>query len=85
MIFIKNGKINIIINGIIYGDIFIDEGKIIEIGEDLIVFLDVEVIDVSNKFVFFGFIDVYIYLGLWEDGIGFEGVDGNEEIDLIIL
>ncbi|HBF4284415.1 amidohydrolase [Clostridioides difficile] len=83
MIFIKNGKINTITNGIIHGDILIDEGKIIEIGEDLIAPLDVEVIDASNKLVFPGFIDAHTHLGLWEDGIGFEGADGNEETDPI--
>lgn len=83
MIFIKNGKINTITNGIIHGDILIDEGKIIEIGEDLIAPLDVEVIDASNKLVLPGFIDAHTHLGLWEDGIGFEGADGNEETDPI--
>ncbi|MGO0916384.1 amidohydrolase family protein, partial [Clostridioides difficile] len=46
---------------------------------------DVEVIDASNKLVFPGFIDAHTHLGLWEDGIGFEGADGNEETDGIYL
>ena len=28
-----------------------------------------------------GFIDAHTHLGLWEDGMGAEGADGNEETD----
>ena len=34
MLFIKNGTINTITNGIINGDILIENGKIIEIGNN---------------------------------------------------
>lgn len=31
-----------------------------------------------------GFIDSHCHLGMWEDGIGFEGDDGNEDTDPIL-
>ena len=83
MIFIKNGTINTITNGIIVGNILIDNKKIIEIGSDIVAPLDAEIIDATGKLVFPGFIDAHTHLGLWEDGMGFEGADGNEETDPI--
>lgn len=83
MIVIKNGTINTITNGVIVGDVLIEDGKIKEIGEDLVVPLDVKVIDAKGKQVFPGFIDAHTHLGLWEDGMGYEGADGNEETDPI--
>ena len=83
MLFIKNGIINTITNGIIEGDILIENGKITQIGKDIVVPLDIEVIDANNNLVFPGFIDAHTHLGLWEDGMGFEGADGNEETDPI--
>ena len=83
MIFIKNGIINTITNGIIEEDILIENGKIVEIGKNIVAPLDAEIIDAEGKFIFPGFIDAHTHLGLWEDGMGFEGADGNEETDPI--
>ncbi len=83
MLFIKNGTINTITNGMINGDILIEDGKIIEIGNNIVVPLDAEVIDAQGNLVLPGFIDAHTHLGLWEDGMGFEGADGNEETDPI--
>lgn len=83
MLFIKNGSINTITNGILNGDILIENGKIIEIGNNIVVPLDAEVIDAKGNLVLPGFIDAHTHLGLWEDGMGFEGADGNEETDPI--
>lgn len=83
MIFIKNGSINTITNGVIEGDILVKNGKIAEIGKDIVAPLDAKIIDVKGKYIFPGFIDAHTHLGLWEDGMGFEGADGNEETDPI--
>lgn len=83
MLFIKNGIINTVTNGIIHGDILIENGKIVEIGKDIVAPLDAEVIDATGKDIYPGFIDAHTHLGLWEDGMGFEGADGNEETDPI--
>ena len=83
VIFIKNGTVNTITNGIVQEDILIENGKIIEIGNNIVVPLDAEVIDAQGNLVLPGFIDAHTHLGLWEDGMGFEGADGNEETDPI--
>ncbi|MEG2246048.1 MAG: amidohydrolase [Romboutsia sp.] len=83
MIFIKNGTINTITNKILKGDILIENGKIKEIGQNIVAPFDAEIIDADGKQVFPGFIDAHTHLGLWEDGMGFEGADGNEETDPI--
>ena len=85
MILIKNGNINTVTNGEIKGDILIKNKKIEKIAEsiDTTCLEDVEVIDADGLNVFPGFIDAHTHLGLWEDGLGFEGADGNEETDPI--
>lgn len=85
MILIKNGNINTVTNGEIKGDILIKNKKIEKIAKliDSSEFEDVEVIDANGLNVFPGFIDAHTHLGLWEDGLGFEGADGNEETDPI--
>ncbi|MBO3446169.1 amidohydrolase [Clostridium sp. CCUG 7971] len=83
MIFIKNGTINTVTNGIMQGDILIEDGKIKAIGENLEIPSGAETIDANERQVFPGFIDAHTHLGLWEDGMGFEGADGNEETDPI--
>jgi imidazolonepropionase-like amidohydrolase len=63
------------------GSILIDDSKIIEVGEDLVAPLDAETIDVEGKMVLPGFIDAHCHIGMWEEGMGFEGDDGNEMIE----
>ncbi len=83
MILIKNGTINTITNGIIKADLLIEDKKIKEIGNNIKVDDDTYIIDASEKFIYPGFIDAHTHLGLWEDAIGYEGADGNEETDPI--
>ncbi len=85
MILIKNVNINTVTNVEIKGDILIKNKKIEKIAEsiDTTCLEDVEVIDADGLNVFPGFIDAHTHLGLWEDGLGFEGADGNEETDPI--
>ena len=81
MIFIKNGTVNTVTKGIINSDILIENKKIIEIGNEIVAPLDATVIDTKGCLVLPGFIDAHTHLGLWEDGMGAEGADGNEQTD----
>lgn len=44
---------------------------------------DEQVIDAAGAAVYPGFVDAHTHLGMWEDGLTFEGDDGNEETDPI--
>lgn len=61
-------------------DVRIENGKITEIGSNLDP-KSAELIDAQGALLFPGFIDAHCHLGMWEDGIGFEGADGNEAVD----
>lgn len=82
MLLIKNGKV-FTMEGKVFesASILVKDGKIKEIGENIVAPLDAQVIDAEGKIVTPGFIDAHCHLGMWEDSIGFEGADGNEMTD----
>ncbi len=82
MLLIKNGKIYTMAGEIIEnGSILIENGKIKEVGKDIAVPLNAEVIDAQGKMVTPGIVESHCHLGLFEDAIGFEGNDVNEMVD----
>jgi len=82
MFLIKNANIHSMANkNFQNGMILIDNGKIIAIGDVVNAPSDVEIIDAKGMFVMPGMIDAHCHLGMWEDGMGFEGADGNEAVD----
>lgn len=82
VILVKNGKIYTMAGEVIEnGSILIKDGKIAEVGKDIIAPLDAKVIDAEGRMILPGFIDAHCHLGMWEEGIGFEGSDGNEMVD----
>lgn len=84
MILIKNGKIYTMKDEVIEnGSILIKDGKIVEVGDNIIAPLDAKVIDAGGRLITPGFVEAHCHLGLWEDSIGFEGRDGNETTDPI--
>lgn len=83
MLVIKNAKLYTITDGIIEGSILIDDqGKIASLGQVEIP-NDATVIDATAKVVMPGMIDAHGHAGLWEEGLGWEGSDGNETTDPI--
>lgn len=75
--------------GIDYPDgyLIVKDGKIADLG-DMKDIPEVppccEVIDLSGKTVTPGLMDAHSHIGIWEDGIDFEGDDGNEDTDPIM-
>jgi len=63
------------------GEILIDGEIIKKVGKNIEVDENVEIIDASECIVVPGLIDGHCHLGMWEEGIGFEGADGNESVD----
>lgn len=82
MLLIKNGKV-FTMEGKVFeqASILVENGKIKEIGENIVAPLDAQVIDAQGSIVTPGFVDAHCHLGMWEDSIGFEGADGNEMTD----
>lgn len=80
---IKNAEI-ITMTGENYknGCILFDE-KILYIGEELPQDAD-EIIDADGKIVTPGLIDAHCHVGMFEDSLGFEGDDGNEDSDPVM-
>ncbi|MDP3447109.1 MAG: amidohydrolase [Eubacteriales bacterium] len=82
MLLLKNGLIHTMTQEVFSGDILIENGKISAIGAALFAD-DAEVIDLAGQFVLPGLIDAHCHIGMWEDGMGEEGADGNETTDPI--
>ena len=82
-ILIKNGKLLRMTdeNNEFTGDIFIEDGKIKEISEYIEHKEGDFLINAHENYVTPGFIDPHCHIGMWEDGMGFEGADGNEATD----
>ena len=82
MILLKNGRIYPISQPPFTGDLLIDGGKIAALGTGLTAD-GARAIDVAGCAVLPGFVDPHCHIGMWEDGIGSEGADGNEISDPI--
>ena len=82
--YIINAKINTVTNGVIErGFLQIEDGKIAKVGPMEELDAQGDALDMHGFTVYPGFIDAHTHLGMWEDGLGFEGDDGNEETDPI--
>jgi imidazolonepropionase-like amidohydrolase len=85
MLLVKNGRIYTMEREILDGGYILSEkGKIIEVGrrwDESRSVDEYQMIDAGGMYVLPGFIDAHCHIGLFEDGIGFEGEDGNEMTD----
>lgn len=79
---IENGRIFTGAKGVLEnGYVLIRDGKIAAVGEGAAPMSDPERIDAQGRLVTPGFIDAHCHAGMWEEGLAFEGDDGNEETD----
>lgn len=74
---LKNGRVIPVVGDEFVGDIAIENGKIVALGEKL-EYQDADYINVSGCTLIPGIIDAHCHIGMFEDGMGFEGDDGNE-------
>ena len=77
MLILKNGKLLTMAGPEFVGDIAVENGKIIALGEELPT-ENAQVRDVSGCYVMPGIVDAHCHIGMWEDSMGTEGADGNE-------
>ncbi len=64
------------------GYLTIENGKITALGEmSGFTGSRTDALDLGGAGIFPGFVDAHSHLGMWEDGLGFEGDDGNEATD----
>lgn len=77
MLLLKNGNVMTMAGPAYVGDVAIDNGKIVAVGQSLS-YSDAEVRDVTGMTVMPGIVDPHCHIGMWEDAMGFEGADGNE-------
>lgn len=86
MLIIKNGILHTMeTEPIEHGCVIIQNGKILATGSMDILGnnLDAEIIDAEGGYILPGLIDAHSHIGMWEDGMGIEGADGNEATDPI--
>lgn len=83
MLVIRNATLYTITDGIKEGSLLVDDqGKIASIGDvDMEIPMGATVIDASGKILMPGMIDAHGHAGVYEEGLGFEGSDGNEMTD----
>jgi imidazolonepropionase-like amidohydrolase len=84
MIAITNGQVVTITQGTLEkGTVLVEGGRIVAIGEEVVIPEDAEIYDATGKVVMPGLIDAHCHVGLFPDGIGWEYSDGNEMTDPI--
>ncbi|MDO4573023.1 MAG: amidohydrolase [Clostridia bacterium] len=79
-ILLKNGLIYPMTQKPFAGDLLIEDGRIAALGPQLPCG-DAELYDLAGCHILPGFVDAHCHIGMWEDGMGQEGADGNEYSD----
>ena len=83
MLLIKNGHIKTMAGAELEGGAVLigDDGKIIEVGENLTAPEGCAVIDAEGRLVTPGLVEAHCHIGLHNEAVGWEGMDYNEGID----
>lgn len=63
------------------GFVLVEDGIIREVGDMCDFHAACETISANGAFLYPGFVDAHCHLGMWEECIGAEGDDGNEDTD----
>jgi imidazolonepropionase-like amidohydrolase len=84
MIAVKNGKVMTMSQGMLEpGTVLVEGGRIVALGQQVLLPEDAEVYDARGKVVMPGLIDAHCHVGLFPEGVGWEYSDGNEMTDPI--
>ncbi|MFW9963358.1 MAG: amidohydrolase [Candidatus Sifarchaeia archaeon] len=75
---IINATILCPVSGLIKNGTILFNGKIRDVGKDIVIPKKAKIIDVEGKYVVPGFIDAHTHQGLFDGSIGWAGMDGNE-------
>lgn len=81
MIILKNAMLMPQTREQIVGDIAIDGKNIVRIAASIDARENDTIYDLKGCYITPGFIDAHSHIGMFEDGMGFEGNDGNEATD----
>lgn len=64
------------------GFVLVQDGKIAATGPmSQVPKGEADILDAAGRTVMAGLVDAHCHVGMWEDGMGFEGDDGNEDTD----
>jgi len=63
------------------GFVQVKDGTFIDVGPNAVLPRDDEAYDMGGALIVPGFVESHCHIGMWEDGIGIEGDDGNEDTD----
>ena len=82
MLVIKGAKIYPVVGAVLENGMMCinDQGKIENIGQNLTVGEGDQVLDLAGKVIIPGLIDAHTHVGMWGDGEGRSGYDGNESV-----
>ncbi|HEU0164848.1 MAG TPA: amidohydrolase, partial [Thermomicrobiales bacterium] len=84
MLAITNGKVYTALGDIHdTGTVLIDGSKIVAVGPTVEIPEGTEIVDVRGKVVLPGFVESHSHVGIWTEGVGFEGRELNETSDPI--
>ena len=82
MLVVKGAKIYPVIGPVLEDGMILisDEGKIKAIGQQFDIPAHAKVLDLTGKVIIPGLIDAHTHVGIWGDGEGTAGYDGNESV-----
>ena len=83
MLVIKGARIYPVVGDVLDSGMIVvgNDGKIKDIGKDLSIPANAKVLDLNGKVIIPGLIDPHTHVGMWGDGEGSAGYDGNESVD----